>query len=225
MHTDIQTEPTKHGRDNFSLTINGEIIYTEDPAPSVRQLLNQVNYAPADECILIESLAQGTRATTLDEAVELRKQHIRVFWAFKADRIYRFTVDGRGFDWGAAKITEPTLRLLTHLKDDEVLVLQRVTQPDQELDSEDVVDLSTADTEHLRVEKFLIEVFFKDLPYQIPRGLYSTEKLKGGFPIEPGYLLNLKTPDGELVTLKSDQTIRVKAGMRFYSQVPGGGSS
>ncbi len=24
----------------------------------------------------------------------------RAFWAFRADRIYRFTVDERGFDWG-----------------------------------------------------------------------------------------------------------------------------
>jgi hypothetical protein len=45
------------------------------------------------------------------------------------------------------------------------------------------------------------------------------------FPIEAGYLLNLKTEDGELVTLKPGQKILVKNGMHFYSQVPGGGSS
>jgi hypothetical protein len=73
--------------------------------------------------------------------------------------------------------------------------------------------------------KHLVEVFFKDVPYEIPRGVYTTEELMAKFPIEQGYLLNLKTRDGELVTLKPGEKIRVKCGMHFYSQAPGGGSS
>lgn len=73
--------------------------------------------------------------------------------------------------------------------------------------------------------KHLVEVFFKDKPYEIARGVYTTEELMAKFPIEEGYLLNLKKRDGELVTLKPGEKIRVKRGMHFYSQVPGGGSS
>ncbi|HXI84565.1 MAG TPA: hypothetical protein VNL17_10815 [Verrucomicrobiae bacterium] len=73
--------------------------------------------------------------------------------------------------------------------------------------------------------KHLVEVFFKDVPYELPRGVYTTEELMAKFPIEQGYLLNLKKRDGELVTLKPGEKIRLKRGMHFYSQVPGGGSS
>jgi hypothetical protein len=45
------------------------------------------------------------------------------------------------------------------------------------------------------------------------------------FPIKAGYLLDLKTRDGELVTLKPGEKIRVKRRMEFFSQSPGGGSS
>jgi hypothetical protein len=55
--------------------------------------------------------------------------------------------------------------------------------------------------------------------------VYTTEKLIDIFKVPAGYLLNLKERDGDLVTLKPGQELRVKCGMRFFSQVPGGGSS
>ncbi len=77
---------------------------------------------------------------------------------------------------------------------------------------------------HVDTEKQLVTVFFKNEKFQIAPGDYTTEQLIALFPIEPGYLLNLKE-DGELVTLKPGQKTIVKNGMHFYSQVPGGGSS
>jgi hypothetical protein len=225
MHTKTDSENKAHGRGRFSATINDRIIHFGDPVPSVRQMLNMADFAPADDCILVQVFPHGTRALGLDETVDLREPGIEVFWAFKADRVYRFTVDERGFDWGAPLIKEPILRSIAHVKDGEVLLLEQRDQPDKELRPEDEVRLSEPGTEHLRVEKRLVEVFFKDKPYEIPRGVYTTEELMAKFPIEPGYLLNLKTPDGELVTLKPGEKTRVKCGMHFYSQVPGGGSS
>jgi len=209
----------------FSTTINGNLVRFSDPVPSARQILSEANFVPADECILIQILPHGTRSVGLDETVDLRRQGVEVFWAFKADRIFRFTVDERGFEWGAPTIKESMLRVIARLKDDEVLVLDRRDLPDHPLDSDDEVRLAEAGTEHLRVEKREVEVFFRDVPYLIPRGIYTTEQLMAKFPIEPGYLLNLKTPEGELVTLKPGEKTKVKAGMHFYSQVPGGGSS
>jgi hypothetical protein len=223
MHADIETNESN--RDRFSATINGQVTHFGDPTPDARQMLNSANYTPADECILVQIFAHGARAIGLDETVDLREPGVESFWAFRADRIYRFTVDERGFDWGDARIGETVLRAIAHVNDDEVIVLERRDQPDQELGREDEVRLADAGTEHLRVEKRLVTVFFKDKPFRIPRGVYTTEQLMAIFPIEQGYLLNLKTEDGELLTLKPGQEIRVKNGMHFYSQVPGGGSS
>jgi hypothetical protein len=219
------TETDARDRDRFSAAINGQTIQFDDPVPDARQILNAANYTPPDECILIQVFAHGARAIGLDETVDLRKHGIEAFWAFRADRIYRFTVEERGFDWGDAKITEPVLRAIAHVNEDEVIILERKEQPDQELGPQDEVRLSDTGTEHLRVEKRLVTVFFKNEKFQIARGVYTTEQLIALFPIEPGYLLNLKSEDGELVTLTPGQKIVVKNGMHFYSQVPGGGSS
>jgi hypothetical protein len=223
MHTDTETN-THHER-RFSATINDQTIHFTDPVQDARTMLESANYNPADDCILIRVLAHGTLAIGLDEKVDLREPGIETFWAFRADRAYRFTVDERGFDWGDATIKEPMLRAIAHVDDDDVIVLEKKDQPDQDLGPEDQVHLADAGTEHLRVEKRLVTVFFKNKQYEIPRGVYTTEQLIAMFPIEPGYLLNLKTDDGELVTLKPGQKICVKNGMQFYSQVPGGGSS
>jgi hypothetical protein len=221
MHADLETS----GRDRFSAEINGETIHLVDPLPDARKMLIAANYLPADDCILVQILAHGARAIGLDETVDLREPGVETFWAFRADRIYRFTVDERGFDWGDSRIGERMLRAIAHVKDEEVIVLERHEQPDQELGLEDEVRLAGFGTEHLRVEKRFVTVFFKDKAFQIRRGDYTTEQLMAIFPIEQGYLLNLKTEDGELLTLKPGQEIRVKNGMHFYSQVPGGGSS
>ncbi len=223
MTTDLESETRSRSR--FSATVNGETINLEDPKPTARQMLGEAGYIPADECILIRLFPHGTRAIGLDEVVDLRESGVEAFRAFKGDRVYRFTVSERGFDWGDAKIKEPELRAIAHIKDDEILVLEKQDQADQELGHEDEVRLSDCGTEHLRVEKRLVTVYFKDLPYEIARGVYTTEQLMAKFPIEAGYLLNLKTPEGELVTLKAGEKTRVKCGMHFYSQVNGGGSS
>jgi hypothetical protein len=209
----------------YKTTINGHIYYFDDPKPDARQLLHAAGMSPADEAILIQVFEQGSRAIGLDETVDLKVSNTEEFWAFKTDRIFRFTVNERGFDWGEATIQESMLRKIAHVNKDNVLVLERQDEPDRDLGPEDSVVLSDSGTEHIHIEKVLVTVYFKNDPYHLPRGIYTTEQLTSKFPIEDGYLLNLKTPDNELVTLQPGQKIHIKEGMHFYSQVPGGGSS
>jgi hypothetical protein len=209
----------------FSVSVNDRPLQLDDPKPAARQVLVAAGFNPADECVLIQVLRDSTRSVALDETIDLRGPDKEVFWAFKMDRVFRFTLDGRGFEWGAALIAEPSVRSIAHVDENKILVLERKDQPDQELGPNDEVRLCEAGTEHLRTEKRLLEVFFQDKPYELPRGTYTTQQLMAKFPIEEGYLLNLKTPEGDLVTLTPGQQVVLKCGMRFYSQVPGGGSS
>lgn len=226
MQTQTEMERSTAGAHvRSTVTVNGVTLHLADSTPDARQILSAANFIPADEHILVQVFAHGTRAIGLDETLNLRDPGAEVFWAFKSDRGYRFTVDERGFDWGAATIAEPMLRAIAHVADCEILVLERRDEPDLELGPGDKVELSNSGTEHLRIEKRLVEVFFKDVPYELARGVYTTEQLMTKFPIEPGYLLNLKTSEGELVTLKAGEAVHLKCGMHFYSQVPGGGSS
>lgn len=209
----------------FKVTINDAALSFVDPIVQGRQLLSKGGFDPADEHVLIQLLDHETRSVSLDEPVNLRGDGVENFRAFKNDREYRFTLDGKGCEWGSATISEPDLRRICGAGDDKILILARESEPDLDLAPGETVNLSEAGTEHIKTAKRLVTVFFKKDAYKIPRGVYTTEQLMAQFPIEQGYLLNLQQEDGELITLQPGQKIRVKDGMRFFSQVPGGGSS
>jgi hypothetical protein len=147
-----------------------------------------------------------------------------VFRAFKRDRIFRFTLNRHGFEWGAAKIPEPELRAVAHVPDDEIIVLEREGH-DVDLASEDVLDLGGAGTEHLRTEKKLVTVYFENEQRDLPRGAYSTEQLKVRFGVKEGYVLEVINEEGNLTPLKPGERTRLRNGMQFFEQVPCGGSS
>ena len=221
-----ETESNDHDRERYPATVNGQTLHFSDPVPDARQILNAADFRPADECILVQVFTHGTHAIGLDETVDLRDPGIETFWAFKADRVFRFTVDERGFEWGAPIIKEPMLRDIAHVKEDEVLFLEREGHPDKELGPDDEVDLAKAGTEHLRTKKRLVTVYYgiDDQRFELKPGIYTTEQLIAIFPVPEGYLLNL-LEDGVVVTLKPDQKTHIKNGMHFSSQPPGGGSS
>src|SRR5581483_9098613 len=116
MLTETDTKSTAHGKGHFEATINTQPVRFEEATPSSRQMLKAANFVPADDCVLIQVLPHGTRAIGLDETVDLRQPGVETFWAFRTDRVFRFTVDERGFDWGAGTIKEPVLRAIAHVK-------------------------------------------------------------------------------------------------------------
>lgn len=156
----------------------------------------------------------------VEEHLLLRKATRR---AFRTDRIFRFTIDGRGYEWGEAEIAEPELRALAGVNPNEVLVLDR-EDGDIDLEPGERLVLSEAGTERLRTAKKLVRVTVDGVEKHIPRGKYTTEELLQVLGVAPGYLLNV-IKDGELLTLGPGQKLHVREGTTFISQVPGGGSS
>jgi len=212
-------------RNRFETKVNRQAIGFTDPVPSVRQVLSKAGYDPADECILIARLQHNTRALGLDETIDLRKPGEEEFFAFRSDRNYRFTLEEQGCDWAEAKISEIDLRYIARAGDDRLLVLEREDVADLVLAPGEIVTLSDAGTEHIRVVSRLITVFLNDDAKKIPRGKYTTEELIAALGVEAGYLLNVVDEHGQLRTLQPGQSLRVKDGMHFFSQVPCGGSA
>lgn len=210
---------------NFATTVNKIVVDFSDPVPIGRQILGTAGFNPADEHVLIERLRRGTRSVGLDEPVDLRKEGREAFNAFRSDRVFSFTVDERGYEWGAPHIKEPVLRELAGVAEDEILVLERQDEEDRDLGPADDVDLATRGTEHLRTAKRLVTVFLDGVEKKIPRGTYTTEQLIKVLGVAAGYLLNMVDHAGQLVTLQPGQQVRVREGMKFFSQVPCGGSA
>lgn len=205
-------------------TVNGQAFTLDDKDPTARQILVAASYLPADECILVQLIGKASQAVGLDETAALDPPGQEVFRAFSGDRIFRFTLSGLGCDWGAAAITEADLREIAGIDEDHVVILERDGR-DRELGPDDSVELSNRGTEHFRVERGFVTVLYDGEEVRLKRGRYTTEQLIAVFGVSAGYLLNLIDEHNMLVPLKPGETIRVKKGMRFVSQVPGGGSS
>ncbi len=205
-------------------TVNGQALTLDDKDPTARQVLVAASYLPADECILVQLIGKASQAVGLDETVALDSPGEEVFRAFRGDRIFRFTLAGLGCDWGAADIAETDLREIAGIDEDHVIILERDGR-DRELGPDDRVELSKNGTEHFRVERGYVTVLYDGEEVRLKRGRYTTEQLIAAFDVPAGYLLNLIDEHNMLVPLKPGETIRIKLGMRFVSQVPGGGSS
>lgn len=214
-----------HGAGATEITINGRTLEVDDPVETGRQLLSAGGFDPPADHILIRILKRGAESIGLDERVDLRHGGPFVFRAFASDRSFNFTIDDRGYVWGAPSITEEDLREITQLEDDKIFVLERSNKLDLDLEPGDVVHLDKGGAERLRTRKGLVTVWIDDVEKHIPRGVYTTEQLLEVLGVEPGYVLDVVNEHGQLVPLKPGDKIRVKKGMRFISQVPCGGSS
>lgn len=208
----------------FSASVNGAKLTFDEPVAKGGHILDKAGLKPADDYVLILLLGHSARSIALDEAVDLRGTGTEEFRAFKTGRIFRFTLNEHGFDWGEDKIAVEELRRIAHVHADEVLVIEREDH-DIELASDAVLDLGQPGTEHLRTEKRLITVYFENEPREIPRGVYTTERLKKEFGVQDGYILEYINEEGQLTPLKPGGKLRVKEGMKFFEQVPCGGSS
>ena len=208
----------------FLTTVNDVEFHFADPVPDGGQILGEAGFLPAGDHVLIQLLRHGTRSVGLDEPVDLRQEGTEAFRAFKSDRMFRFTINDRGYEWGAAKITEAELRRIAGVGDDDVLVLERDGK-DTDLNADDIVELADSGTEHLHTGKRFVTVYLDGVEKKIPSGTFTTEELICILDVEAGYLINLLDAQGKLVPLQPGQIISIKDGMKFFTQVPCGGSS
>lgn len=208
----------------YFTTVNDQTVKFARATPTGEQILDKAGLQPAGDYALIQLLGHSTRSIGLDDAVDLAAAGTDAFRAFKTDRIFLFTLNGHGFEWGADKLPEPELRLIGRVPEGEVLVLER-DGTDADLGPADVLELGHRGTEHLHTEKRLVTVFFENEPREIPRGTYTTEQLKKLFGVQEGYVLEFINEEGQLTPLKPGAKLRVKEGMKFFEQVPCGGSS
>ncbi len=220
----MEAERNEDRHEHVEITVNGRSIRLTDSEPIGSQILAEAGLEPVDEHILIQRPKIGSRLISLDEPIDLRGAAVARFYAFRTGEVFMFTVNEHGFQWGRPAITEPELREFVGVPDDEVIVQERGDDEPRILSAADRVDLCATGTEHLRTEKRLATVFVDNVEKHIPRGVYTTEELLVVLGVHAGYLLNLATENG-LVPLKPGQRTRVKDGMHFFTQVPGGGSS
>lgn len=220
---DISVEGDRRDADDgraytFKLTYEGveRSPATNDRIVDGRKIMRLGDIEPADDHVLIEVKRPGSRSVGLDEDVDLGEPGREEFWAFASDRVFNFTVDRLGYEWGAARISEPELRDIAGVPEGKVLVLEREDEPDDVIEPDQIVDLGERGTEHIRIEKhpdtFEIKIIYNGLTKSLKVSLSETmaavrERALALFSgIESPHLLSLFDKAGN--ELQDGQTVK-----------------
>lgn len=196
---------------HFEFIVNGKVFRSADGQVTGREILSAAGFDPADEHVLIHLMTKGTQSRGIDEKVDLRADGSEVFRAFSSDRALSFTVDGRGFEWGAATISETELRSITATPADRVFVLEKQDIPDAIVDDESDIKLNGRGTEHLKTKpRPLVEIKINTKPIKLLRGWRTGAEIKAtaiaqGLPIKPDFTLNLESESGDRVVGDEDR--------------------
>jgi hypothetical protein len=142
------TAPAKQG---LQININGELFEVRDPVITGRQVLDLAGERPASDYVVLQYLPDGLlEHIRLEETTDLRAKGVERFITFKSDRIYRFTLDEREFDWGAALISGAKLKELAGVDPAKFDVWQEVQKSDDRL----IGDKELANLDEKGTERF-----------------------------------------------------------------------
>lgn len=136
--------------------IDDDRFVVADPVITGRQLLDEAGKRPVEEFLIFLKLRNGLlEEIRLDETVDLRKRGVEKFLTFKSDRSFRFELDGRRFEWGAAPITGLTLKTLAGMDVEKYEVWREVRGGE---------DLPIGDNDFVDLGEEGLERFFTGIP-------------------------------------------------------------
>jgi hypothetical protein len=120
----------------------------DDPVPLGRQILESASARPLADYALQAILANGDfEDVRLDEPFDLRSKGAERFVAFRTDRLFRFTLDGRQIVWGLPAVPEPVLRKLAGIGPDQAVFLEVRGGTDRQIADGETVDLAAPGVE------------------------------------------------------------------------------
>ncbi|WP_370154138.1 multiubiquitin domain-containing protein [Ferrovibrio sp.] len=191
------------------------------------QIAEAAGAHPIEAFVILRHLRSGElESIRPTEAVDLAEEGVERFFIMRGDDLHRFTVEGLSMEWPKAKLAAKHIKFLAKASDDQMLVLD-TEDGDVVFEDNDLVDLAAKGVERLMLRRppKTVTVYYKEAPFELERGVYTTEQLIAIFKAPAGYLLDLIERDGEFRELKPGELIKIREGMEFSSHPPAGHSS
>lgn len=136
----------------YAFEVDGIDYPSDDGLLDGRQVRSRSGHDPAADYRLIKIGDRTTTSIGLEEPVDLTHER-PVFRAFEGDRDYDFTVDDRGWEWGAPAIGEADVRAIGKIAADREIVLEMKGKPELVVPSGGVIDLSDPGVERIYSRK------------------------------------------------------------------------
>lgn len=211
---------------NKMIKINDKLVEIDDITPTGAQILLASGVKDIVEYVLFQKLKNGLlEELRPEESTQLDKEGVETFLLFKSDRTYRFTLDGKTFDWGAPNITGATIKSLANvdLSSNDVW-LELKNEKDKLISDHEHVDLTSPGVERLYTQETSIEIIVnaraktvhhRILSYwQVVKIAYehaeNTESSIYSIDYAKGPIVN---PEGAMV---DGQHVQLTNGMVFY---------
>lgn len=209
-----------NGRNRFKFTIDGASYGTDDKILNGSQVREAAGKAPASDFVLIQIVSGSARSVGLQDEVALNSKHTATFLTFESDRVFNFTLDERGWEWGAATISAADLRRYAQIDNDRELVLDSdgdaVIAPDAQ------IDLAGRGVERVRSrEAKTVTIKVNGRPRVVEKRRYTYREIAmiaypnadfENFHYTTTYLHGVDGAEGDLV---EGESIAVKNGMVF----------
>lgn len=198
----------------------------DDAKPTGHQIVRAAGFHPAENYGVLQWLRSGDlEPLRLNETVDLRGNGAERFIIAQTDRAFFFELNGERQEWLVASINGVTLKKLAGEDPDSAIVLrEREDEPDEEIDDEEMVDLSGAGLEKFRTRpvEALVEIFVNDKPVKIERGERTGLEIKQaaiaqGVNIQLDFVLSLEKRKGETQIIGDHDLVRVKKGQRYVA--------
>jgi len=231
--SDIVTENGVQALSNASFRIqvagpdlNFGPIEIEDSKPTGHQIIAAAGVRPVDDYGLLQWLPSGDlEPVRLNETVDLRANGAERFIVAQTDRAFFFELDGERQEWLLAFINGSTLkRLAGEAPESVIVVLERQNAPDEEIEDEQMVDLSGAGLEkfYIRPVERLVEIFVNEKPVKIERGEHNGLEIKQaaidqGVKIQLDFVLSLEKRHGETQIIGDGDPVKVKRGQNYVA--------
>jgi len=164
----------------------------------------------------------------LDETIDLRQRGAEKFLVFLSDNIFRFVVDDRPLEWGAAKISGAVIKQLAGVNLDDYEVWKvLVGEQDELIEDEELADLAGEGLERFALKRVAFKIIVNAEPHEVTRRRITYwEVVQLAFPgaapnPDVGYTVDYDrgpkaNPEG---SMEPQQSVKVKNKMVFYVAV------
>lgn len=209
-----------HGHTKFEFIVDGTTHGTSDEVMDGGQIREAAGLVPASDFILIQIVDGAGRSIGLEDEVTFRRNEKTTFLSARGDRIYTFTVNERGWEWGAATIAAEEIYRYANIDDDLELVLDNAG--DTVIPADGEVTLSDEGVERIRSrDAKTVTIKVNGRPRTVPKRKHTYREIAllaypgadfENFNYTITYLKGVYGAEGDLV---EGEKIDVKNGMIF----------
>lgn len=219
-HMELEMTDMAQSHNKFHFTVDGTVYGTDDKTRDGSQIRKSAGLTPASDFVLVYVTGGIARSISIEEEITFDSGKTAVFLSFRSDRTYTFTVNERGWEWGAPTILAADIYRYGGIDEEHELILDSADDTSIAADGEVRLDGDGVERIRSREPKMVtIKVNGRSRTVEKRRHSYR-EIAKIAYPDADfenfnytiTYLHGVDGAEGDLV---EGETIQVKKGMVF----------